>query len=499
MKNDQVINCGYRTVSTKQEQFTLMSLCEKEVENVKMMKTQFRQVSKKTVVRLEEKIEAIQQRTGIVPEDEQKEFIRSVFNAKNASIVVGVPGAGKSLAASWATEIANEAGYRTIGIAPTGKVASALSNETSVNHAMTVDKLNLDIKQRKFELTSNDIIFMDESSMVGTRNWNTLLKNLNGAKIVSVGDPNQIQSVSAGSTLNEFMRDKEINSEVKYLTEIRRQKDAVAMSIAAKTSLKDEFKSGDYEDKKASGLHVQEAINIMKANGKIRNEFTTTSEKVNAISDDYLLNINQFKNKIIVASTNDSIDRLNESIQAKRLKAGAISGESLTNGKESFYVGDRVVMKKNEKLAFNNGDFGTITGIKDGKATIKLDNNKTREVSIDSNSKIGLSYATSIHKSQGMTVNDTMIYGENSRVNNCELFNVAATRNRFGIKLYTTSSEFESIVTSYKRGNSKESLIEALQNHRHIQVQAPTLEAIKEEPTRQILKPQQKKSLGIKL
>ena len=401
MEKDQIINCGYRTAATKQEQFTLMSLCEKEVENVKLMKAQFRQVSKKTVDRLEEKIEEIQKRTGILPENEQKEFIRSVFNQKNASIVVGVPGAGKSLAASWATEIANEAGYRTIGIAPTGKVASALANETSVNHAMTVDKLNLDIKQGKFELTSNDIIFMDESSMVGTRNWNTLLKNLNGAKIVSVGDPNQIQSVSAGSTLNEFMRDKEINHEVKYLTEIRRQKDAVAMSIAAKTSLKDEFKSGDYEDKKASGLHVQEAMNIMKANAKIRNEFTTTSEKVNAISEDYLLNVNQFKNKIIVASTNDSIDRLNECIQDKRLKAGAISGESLKNGKESFYVGDRVVMKKNEKLAFNNGDFGTITSIKDGRATIKLDNNKTKEVAIDSNSKIGLSYATSIHKSQG--------------------------------------------------------------------------------------------------
>ena len=203
-QKNEIINCGYRTISTRQEQFTLMSLCDKEVENVSLMRGQFRQVSKKTVQGLEAKIERIQKRTGIEPEAEQKEFIRSVFNDKNASIVVGVPGAGKSLAASWATEIANEAGFRTIGIAPTGKVASALANETSVNKAMTIDKLNLDIKNGKLKLTSNDIVFMDESSMIGTRNWNSLLKNLNGAKIVSVGDPNQIQSVSAGSTVRQM-------------------------------------------------------------------------------------------------------------------------------------------------------------------------------------------------------------------------------------------------------------------------------------------------------
>jgi hypothetical protein len=456
----QIIDGGYSTQSTHQEQFTLKSLCDQEVQNLKLMRSQFEQKRELKVTNVLSNISALERASDKQLNAEQKEFIHSVFNDKNASIVVGVPGAGKSLAMSFACDIANFHGHRTIGIAPTGKVATAIANDTSASMAMTVDKLNLEIQTGKLQLDKNDILFLDEASMVGTRNWNKLLNNLNGAKIVVIGDPNQIQSVSVGNTLNEFLKDEQIHKDVKYLTEIRRQQNDIAKEIATATSLKNEYRSGDYNEVKKSGKHIERAVNTMKANGRIKNTFTTTSEKIAAISADYLSNKNDFKDKLILATTNESISRVNQSIQQERLFKNEIKGISLSNGQEDFYIGDRVVLKKNKKGDFNNGDFGTIRSIKDGIATIKLDNNKTKEIKIEEGVKIGLAYATSIHKSQGMTINDTLIFGEDSRVNNSELFNVASTRNKNNVYLYTTKTEFDKVVQSFKKTNDKVSLID---------------------------------------
>lgn len=456
----QIIDGGYSTQSTHQEKFTLKSLCDQEVKNLKLMRNQFEQKREIKVHNLLSKISGLERVSNKQLNAEQKEFIHSVFNDKNASIVVGVPGAGKSLAMSFACDIANFNGHRTIGIAPTGKVATAIANDTSASMAMTVDKLNLEIQKGKLQLDKHDILFLDEASMVGTRNWNQLLSNLNGAKIVVIGDPNQIQSVSVGNTLNEFLKDNSIHKEVKYLTEIRRQQNDVAKEIATVTSLKNEYRTGDYAEIKKSGEHIEKAINTMELHGRVKNTFATTSEKITAISADYLSNTNDFKDKLILATTNESISRINESIQGQRLSKNELKGSPLSNGQESFYIGDRVVLKKNKKGEYNNGDFGTIRSIKDGIATIKLDNNKTKEVKIEEDLKIGLAYATSIHKSQGMTINDTLIFGEDSRVNNSELFNVASTRNRNNVYMYTTKTEFDKVVQSFKRTNDKVSLID---------------------------------------
>lgn len=445
--------------------FTLKSLCDLEVKNVEMMRRQLNKPSHHKINNISEQVEKIANATGKSPNQEQLDFIKSVFDEKNASIVIGVPGAGKSMAMSFASDIAKSHNIRTIGIAPTGKVATALRNDTSVDMAMTIDKLNLEIQKGTITLGRNDIVFLDEASMVGTRNWNKLLSNLNGAKIVAVGDTNQIQSVSVGNTLNEFANDKEINKSISYLTEIRRQQNAVSLSIAKTTSLQEEYRTGNANNVKRSGNHVAKAVEIMSDNGRLSTNHETEEDKVKAITSDYFSSQSGFKDKLILASTNASIDLINKQIQGSRIDKGELKGPSLQAGTEQLYTGDRVVMKVNNKDEFNNGDFGTIKKIKGNVATVLFDNNKTKEIEINRQTKIGLAYATSIHKSQGMTVNDTFIFGENSQVNNSELFNVAMTRNRHNVKLYTTDYEFDSVVNSFKRFDERASLVELSKNY----------------------------------
>lgn len=462
-KND-LISGGYANKATNQEKFTLKSLCDLEIQNVQLMKEFSQSNDRLTAKGIEQKIDFLEGKKGLKLELEQRNLVKSVFDKKQASIVIGVPGAGKSLAISIASQIARHEGYQTIGIAPTAKVATALE-QTEVDRAMTIDKLNLDIESGKTKLTNKHIVFLDEASMVGTRNWNTLLNNLNGAKLVVVGDVNQIQSVAVGNTLNEFMKEDSIKKNVNYLTQIRRQNNDEALSIVKLTSLQSEYRSGNYEDRKLSGQHIIEAIELMRKQGNIKNNFSSTAEKTDSIANAYLNDKNNLKNKLILASTNDSINSINEEIQTKRLNSKQLTGNPLTNGKFNFYAGDRVVMLKNEKNISNNGDFGTITSIKDGKAFIKLDDNKTISMKIEDGSKINLAYSTSIHKSQGMTLNRTFIFGENSIVNNSELFNVAVSRNRDTVEMYVTKLEENSVINSYKRPNKKESLIDIAKNH----------------------------------
>ena len=448
-----------------QEQFTTYELMQTEYRNVQRMRQLCTQkwVSR-ALPTIEKEIQAIITTSKHAPEQEQLEFIRAIFDPKAATLAIGVPGAGKTFAVAHATNIANRHGYMTYGIAPTGKVSAALGDETAVNHSMTVDKLLLDVEAGKVQLNSNCILFLDEASLLGTRQWKKLHNSLNGAKIVALGDTNQISSVAVGNTLKEYARDDIIKGQIKYLTTIRRQKDEISLEVANTTSLASIYRDGDVEGTKKAGTHISSAFEILERSERVKREYVTMSEKIEALADDYLNNANPFKEKLILSSENKMIDRVNNVIQDKRLIKGEIGGNYLENHKERFYVGDRIVIEKNNnKEGYKNGDFGTVKAIVDGKIVVALDNGK--EKTLGNTRKLRLSYNVSIIKSQGMTVNDTFLNMEPSQVNNQEIFNVGATRNRFNLMLYSIQSEYEEIKTQFMSESKKGSLVDLYNTH----------------------------------
>ncbi|WP_374553398.1 ATP-dependent DNA helicase [Aquitalea pelogenes] len=452
-----------------QEKFTTFELMKKEYENVQMMATASNSVWKSRVHnRMDFEIQKILDNSpeGRKPEAEQLDFIRAIFDPKQATIAIGVPGAGKTFAVSKATEIANAYGYRTFGVAIMGKVKGALNDETSVNHAYTLDKLLIDIKDGKTKLTPNDVIFLDESSMVGTRHWNDLLTNLNGAKIVALGDHNQIASVAAGNTLKAFAKDERIQPNIKYLTEIRRQKnDEVGLKVARATALADVYRDGDevVNAIKREGSHISNeqgtgGLDIMEAEGRVQ-KFVTSAEKYEAMVTEYLDDMNSFKEKVMLTSLNSTIDRLNNIAQDKRLIRGEISGEYLENDKERFYVGDRIILEANNNIEqYSNGDIGTVKGIVNGSLVVSFDNGKEKIIDDLTNTRLG--YAMSINKSQGMSINS--VYGnlESSSINCQEIFNVLVTRNKLLCKLFGVQSDYSLIKSEFMRENGKEDLID---------------------------------------
>lgn len=320
--------------------------------------------------------------------------------------------------------------------------------------------------------------------MVGTKNFNKLLQAVShaNAKLILIGDPNQIQSVSVGNSLNEFLKDEVIKPQINYLVEIRRQKNSVALSVAETSALKAVYRDeATMRATKKDGSHVIAALEILEANKMIDNKFITTTETVSAICKDYLDDKSSFKEKLIITSTNETIDRLNDEIQDRRFESGDIQGNAFKNKNGSFFVGDRVVMEKTT-TKYKNGDFGTILDYdeKSNKVRVAFDNNKIE--TFKAPEKMRLGYATTYEKSQGMTVDQTFVYGTDSKNNNQELFNVAMTRARHNTKIYTVASEYAQVVKSWKRESERVSLITLGKSERHKDKVATTrqdIEAVK--------------------
>lgn len=397
----------------------------------------------------------------------QVDLMKAVLEPNGSRLVIceGFPGTGKSTVMGKAIELAKQyKGTKSIVLAPTGKVAQSAANDTTADSTNTIDGWLLSIEQGKAKIDNNSIIFIDEAGMVGTKNYNRFFKHINKAvedgidvRVVLIGDTNQIQSVQAGNTYTNIV--KQSQDKVKYLRKIIRQKDEVSLEIANITSLA----KVDVEDMatiKKEGKHVEKSWDVLADNNRIF-EFDTTTDKNKWIVEKYLSDKNEFKEKIILCSSNDEIKKLNEQIQDERIIRGELKGNFVENNQERFYVGDRIMVNKNQK-EYKNGDFGVITKIsKDGKIEVDFGEGAEGKIkTINDPAKIKLAYSISVHKSQGLTVNQTYLNGTVSAVNDQDIWNVAQTRARYETLVAVVKSEKIQVKESFKTENKKENLLD---------------------------------------
>ena len=116
------------------------------------------------------------------------------------------------------------------------------------------------------------------------------------------------------------------------------------------------------------------------------------------------------KDVLLLASLNAEVRAINRQCQEERLRAGALSEEKLSVGGDDIHVHDRVLLTKRErKLGVENGFMGEVVSIDHEKAglLVRLDQDG-RPVSLRVEEygakNIRLGYASTVHKSQGRTV-----------------------------------------------------------------------------------------------
>ena len=153
---------------------------------------------------------------------EQGLAFRHVTQARDLSVVVGYAGTGKSTMLAVAREAWEADGYQVRGAALSGIAAEQLEAGSGIT-SRTVHSLLFQWEQGREELTARTVLVVDEAGMIGSRQMERLLSHAQaaGAKVVLVGDPEQLQAIEAGAAFRAIAE----RVGAAEITEVRRQRE----------------------------------------------------------------------------------------------------------------------------------------------------------------------------------------------------------------------------------------------------------------------------------
>lgn len=150
--------------------------------------------------------------------------------AHGVFVLTGGPGTGKTTVVRALIDIFTGMDFSVALAAPTGRAAKRLSESTS-REAKTIHRLlemtrgdgdTLAFQRDENNLLDEHVIIVDEASMVDSALMSALLKAIKpGARLIIIGDADQLPSVGAGNVLRDII-DSEAFATVR-LTEIFRQ------------------------------------------------------------------------------------------------------------------------------------------------------------------------------------------------------------------------------------------------------------------------------------
>ena len=340
----------------------------------------------------------------------QKNAIRTALS-EGVMLLTGGPGTGKTTVIRALISIFESLGFDCALAAPTGRAAKRMSEATS-REAKTVHRL-LEMEFGTEERTSfqrgeknyldEDVIILDECSMMDVLLLESLLRAVkNGARLILIGDADQLPSVGAGNVLGDLITSGVIPTI--RLTEIFRQAEESLIITNSHAINEGRFPNITEKNKDFFFLtrKTDEEIALTVADlCKNRLPRSYGEEIVSSI-------------QIITPSHNGAAGtvRLNQMMQAALNPKSPEKAERKVRD-SVFRTGDRVMQIKNnyslvwtkngnEGMGIFNGDIGVITDIDPVSESLVVSFDD-REVIYEFSmlDELEHAYAVTVHKSQG--------------------------------------------------------------------------------------------------
>lgn len=364
---------------------------------------------------------------GIVLSREQDQAVRHVTGRGRAAAVVGFAGAGKSTMLKAARLAWEASGYWVRGAALAGKAVVGLQEAAEIQ-GRTLASWEARWQQGKDVLTKRDVLVIDEAGMVGSKQLGRVMAAAQraGAKVVLVGDAEQLQPIEAGAPFRAIVE------RIGYaaIEDVRRQRQnwMREASVAFATS------------------NTARAIQAYGAHGGLR----PAKRKVDAMERmvaDWAADQLAGRHSAMLGHLREDVAVLNSLARERLRAAGQIVGEvafKAAGATKRFAPGERVVFLQNDAaLGVKNGQFGVVETARPGQLQVRLSDGPTVSVDERRYQAIDHGYATTIHKAQGMTVDHVHVLATRSM--DRHLAYVAGTRHREALTIHYGLASFREL------------------------------------------------------
>ncbi len=324
----------------------------------------------------------------------QRAAVEAVFGA-GLVVITGGPGTGKTTIVRVLAELARRRHERWAFASPTGRAARRLADACG-EEARTLHRL-LEWSPAEGGFTRDggypleaDAVVVDEASMVDLALFDSLLDALPPtARLILVGDVDQLPSVGAGQVLRDLIRSGTVP--VARLVDVYRQAaesaivrnahrilaGEVPVSAEKEEGARDCFVLAREDAEELAQLLVTVVTTRLPANG-----FNPTRD-VQVLTPMHGGPLGtQALNALLGAALNPT-------------------GPEIVRGNKRFRAGDRVIQTRNDyELDVFNGDVGRVTQVGTNGMSVDFEG-RVVDIPGDSLDTFELAWAISIHKSQG--------------------------------------------------------------------------------------------------
>lgn len=363
---------------------------------------------------------------GLVLSGEQRDAFDHITEGRGLASVIGYAGTGKSAMLGVAREAWEREGYQVRGAALSGIAAENLEGGSGIQ-SRTIASLEHAWAQGRDQLSRNDVLVVDEAGMIGTRQMERVLSHARdaGAKVVLVGDPEQLQAIEAGAAFRSISE----RHGAAEITEVRRQRDDWQKEATRSLAT----------GRTGEALHAYESRGMVQAADRreaARGELVDGWDRQRQAEPD--------KSRIILTHTNAEVRELNQEARERVRASGGLGqdvGVTVDRGRRDFASGDRIMFLRNERsMGVKNGTLGTLEQVSEGRMAVRLDGGSRVAFDLKDYAHVDHGYAATIHKSQGVTVDRAHVLATPGMDRHGAY--VALSRHRDGVQLHYGRDDF---------------------------------------------------------
>ena len=355
-------------------------------------------------------IEQVEAKLSITFDPQQRKALYLALDS-GVMVLTGGPGTGKTTIVKALISIFESVGAKVVLAAPTGRAAKRMSEATG-REAKTVHRmLEMEKKingENKFCRNAKNpldesVVIIDEASMLDLFLTEALVRALKrGARLILIGDSDQLPSVGAGNILSDIISSERIG--VVRLTEIFRQSKESLIIVNAHRINQGESPVLNITNNDFFFVNRERESDIPATIASLVTERLPKTYG-SAIRDQI---------QVITPSKKGvgGVETLNMALQEKMNPPLQFKREKHAHG-TIFREGDRVMqMFNNYELEWEkngvsgigvfNGDIGRIIKINNSDSYMKIDfDDKVVEYPFELLDELELAYAITVHKSQG--------------------------------------------------------------------------------------------------